>query len=220
MTKRRLGKICVKFFCCLQNWRRAHKKRVLFKLGSTLVGEIDVIEERNNNDDDDVDVPVHVADDDDDIADNDDDNTDGKEIDSELANPTLLPSTSSSPTPSTSSSNSGADNQASVYDEILHDEDWQPTSCFPTKATTSWTPATPQTSFKVGRFLTVFSPSPGKNMSIIPKDRKNLFDFALDVQKWVWIERFCGPWNKKIINFLEQLCSERIWKEKIKNLCF
>ena len=64
-----------------------------------------------------------MADDDDDIADNDDDNTDGKEIDSELANPTLLPSTSSSPTPSTSSSNSGADNQASVYDEILHDED-------------------------------------------------------------------------------------------------
>ena len=26
-----------------QNWRKAHKKRVLFKLGSTLVGEIDMV---------------------------------------------------------------------------------------------------------------------------------------------------------------------------------
>ena len=26
-----------------QNWRRAHKKRVLFKLGSTLVGECDML---------------------------------------------------------------------------------------------------------------------------------------------------------------------------------
>ena len=32
-----------------QNWRRAHRKRVLFKLGSKLVGEVDVIEEKNNN---------------------------------------------------------------------------------------------------------------------------------------------------------------------------
>jgi len=32
-----------------QNWRRAHRKRVLFKLGSKLVGEVDVIEEQNNN---------------------------------------------------------------------------------------------------------------------------------------------------------------------------
>lgn len=32
-----------------QNWRRAHRKRVLFKLGTKLVGEIDVIEEQNNN---------------------------------------------------------------------------------------------------------------------------------------------------------------------------
>ena len=34
-----------------QNWRRAHRKRVLFKLGSKLVGEVDVIEEQNNNTD-------------------------------------------------------------------------------------------------------------------------------------------------------------------------
>ena len=34
-----------------KNWRRAHKKRVLFKIGSTLVGEADVIEEQNNNND-------------------------------------------------------------------------------------------------------------------------------------------------------------------------
>ena len=32
-----------------QNWRRAHRKRVLFKLGAKLVGEVDVVEERNNN---------------------------------------------------------------------------------------------------------------------------------------------------------------------------
>ena len=32
-----------------QNWRRAHRKRVLFKLGSKLVGQVDVVEERNNN---------------------------------------------------------------------------------------------------------------------------------------------------------------------------
>ena len=32
-----------------KNWRRAHRKRVLFKLGSKLVGEVDVIEEQNNN---------------------------------------------------------------------------------------------------------------------------------------------------------------------------
>ena len=32
-----------------QNWRRAHRKRVLFKLGSKLVGQVDVVEEHNNN---------------------------------------------------------------------------------------------------------------------------------------------------------------------------
>jgi len=94
-----------------QNWRRAHKKRVLFKLGSTLVGEIDVIEERNNNADDNDVNETTVADD--------------ADVDNEIANPTLLRSTASSPTPSTSSSNSGAENRASVYDEILHDEDWR-----------------------------------------------------------------------------------------------
>ena len=32
-----------------QNWRRAHRKRVLFKLGTKLVGEVDVIEQNDNN---------------------------------------------------------------------------------------------------------------------------------------------------------------------------
>ncbi len=35
-----------------QNWRRAPRKRVLFKLGTKLVGEIDVIGETNNNQED------------------------------------------------------------------------------------------------------------------------------------------------------------------------
>ena len=34
-----------------QNWRRAHKKRVLFKLGSTLVGEVDVLHGNDEDDD-------------------------------------------------------------------------------------------------------------------------------------------------------------------------
>ena len=92
-----------------QNWRRAHKKRVLFKLGSTLVGEIDVIEERNNNSD--------VTKQDDDVILSDNEDNDNEEPD---VNPTA--STSSSPTHSNSSSD--ADNsRVSVYDEILHDED-------------------------------------------------------------------------------------------------
>ena len=32
-----------------QNWQKATKKRILFKLGETLVGDIDLIEESNNN---------------------------------------------------------------------------------------------------------------------------------------------------------------------------
>ena len=34
-----------------QNWRRAHRKRVLFKLGTKLVGEVDVIEQQQQNED-------------------------------------------------------------------------------------------------------------------------------------------------------------------------
>ena len=32
-----------------QNWQKATKKRILFKLGQTLVGDIDLIQESNNN---------------------------------------------------------------------------------------------------------------------------------------------------------------------------
>ena len=32
-----------------QNWQKATKKRILFKLGETLVGDIDLIQESNNN---------------------------------------------------------------------------------------------------------------------------------------------------------------------------
>lgn len=107
-------------FFIFQNWRRAHKKRVLFKLGSTLVGEIDVIEERNNNDDnDDGDVKNDVI-----MSDGDDDDD---EADAELPTRTNPTTSSSSPTPSTSSSRSdeAGNSRASVYDEILHDEDWR-----------------------------------------------------------------------------------------------
>ena len=34
-----------------QNWQKATKKRILFKLGETLVGDIDLVQESNNNND-------------------------------------------------------------------------------------------------------------------------------------------------------------------------
>jgi len=79
-----------------QNWRRAHRKRVLFKLGNKLVGEVDVIEEQNNN------------------VSNEENNV------SNISNVSNEAESSAE-----SSGNDSVVSKASVYDELFSDdEDW------------------------------------------------------------------------------------------------